>query len=80
MSSEDTPVDMPKRRKSDRDKEYTKWDKRLRDLAVFLLGCAGVVNELWIQKEPRLYALLFIATMLGLPFVLSASEKSRDNK
>lgn len=60
--------------------KYAIWDKRVRDTALFILGLAGVINELFIKAEPQPYALIFLGSLLGLPFVLHADEKRRQSK
>lgn len=59
------------------EKKWERWDKRLRDIVLFIVGIAGVVNELWIEPEPRLYSLIFLGSILGIPFALRADEKRR---
>lgn len=59
------------------EQQWERWDKRLRDIVLFLIGIAGVCNELWIEQEPRLYALIFLGSILGIPFALRADEKRR---
>lgn len=54
------------------------WDKRVRDVGLYIVGMLGVINELFIQPEPRPTSLVFLATVLGIPFVLRADEKRRD--
>lgn len=54
--------------------KWGKWDKRVRDIGIYILGLVGALNELFRQTEPRVTALLFIASMLGLPFVFRADE------
>lgn len=70
----------PQRRKSDGEREWARWDKRIRDALLFSVGLAGVINELWIQPEPRIYSLVFLGSILGIPFVLHADEKRRDDR
>lgn len=42
--------------------------KAVRDLALFLVGVAGVVNEGWIrQGEARFHLLIVYMAMIGLP-------------
>lgn len=62
------------RRREDR---WAVLDKWVRDTALFLVGIAGVINELWFQSAPRWSALVFLASLLGLPFALSADERRR---
>jgi hypothetical protein len=55
----------------------TTWDKRLKDLVLYFIGCAGVINELWFEDQPRPPVLFFLITVLGLPLVQKADEKRR---
>lgn len=59
--------------------QWHRWEDRLRNGAFLLLGLAGAVNELFLRHgEPRVTALAFIATLLGLHFVLPGPNgKSR---
>jgi hypothetical protein len=59
------------------EQKWDRWDKRLRDITLFLVGIAGVINELWIEETPRLYSLIFLGSILGIPFALRADEKRR---
>jgi hypothetical protein len=62
----------------ERDK-WSLWDKRLRDAIIFAVGIFGTMNELFIISDPRPSALIFLASLIGVPFVLQADEKkSRD--
>lgn len=70
MDNQETPRDEERR-------QWEKWDKRVRDTALFLLGIAATINELWVQLEPRPLALPIIGGLLGLPFALRADEKRR---
>lgn len=56
---------------------WQRWDKRVRDAVLFIIGIIGVVNELFYEPEPRAGALIFLASILGIPFVLRADEKRR---
>lgn len=53
---------------------WMRWDKRVRDSIIFIVGILGVVHELFIIPEPRPYALLFLASLIGIPFVLAQDE------
>lgn len=48
------------------------WNPRVRDTGIYLLGIYGVINELFIVPEPRLYALIFLGPLIGMPLVLGA--------
>lgn len=57
------------------DERWAKYEKRIRDSVIFLVGIGGVINELWVEPSPRAAALVFLASLIGVPFVLSADEK-----
>lgn len=63
---------MPGRRESDL---YTRYEKRVRDGLIFTVGIVGVINELFLVAEPRPSSLIFLASLIGVPFVLGADEK-----
>jgi hypothetical protein len=70
---------VPGRRSDD---QWSVWDKRVRDGLIFVMGIIGCAHELFILPDPRPSALVFVASLLGLPFVLSADEsrnKRKDN-
>lgn len=67
----------PRRRADD---QWARWDKRVRDLVLFAVGIAGIVNELFLSDEPNPTALVFLATIVGVPFVLRADEKRRSDQ
>lgn len=61
---------------------YAKWNVRVRDAIIFIVGIVGVGNELFIVPEPRPSILIFLGSLIGIPFVLSADEsksKKRDD-
>lgn len=53
---------------------WARWDKRVRDTIIFLVGVGGCINELFFIADPRPAALVFLASLIGIPFVLSADE------
>lgn len=53
---------------------WDRWNMRVRDSVLFIVGVVGVRNELWIVDEPRAYALIFLGGMIGMPFVLGADK------
>ncbi len=67
---------MEGRRSEDR---WAVWDKRVRDGVLFTIGVAGIINELFLLGDPRPSSLLFLGSLVGLPFVLQADEKRRKN-
>lgn len=56
---------------------WTKWDKRVRDLAIFAIGASALVNEIFLKASPNLATLFFAGGMVGLPFALKADELRR---
>lgn len=65
---------MPGRRSEDK---WAIWDKRLRDAVLFVIGAAGIINELFLVPEPRVSSFVFLTSLVGLPFVLQADERRR---
>lgn len=58
---------------------WSRWDRRVRDSIIFLVGTAGVIHELFIIEEPRISILIFLGSLVGVPFVLSADERRGRN-
>ena len=56
---------------------YDLWNPRVRDSALFLIGIAGVVHELFFITEPRVAALVFLGSLIGMPFVLGADKNDQ---
>lgn len=54
---------------------YARWNVRIRDSIIFIVGVLGVINELFIVPDPRPSILIFLGSLIGVPFVLSADEK-----
>jgi hypothetical protein len=54
---------------------WTVWEKHIRDIFIFGVGIGGVVNQLFIVKDPSELLLLASMAMIGVPLVLSADEK-----
>lgn len=69
---------MPYGRRSEDNWEI--WNTRIRDAILFIVGILGIINELFIMNEPRSSALLFLGSLVGLPFVLNADERRRTEK
>lgn len=67
----DNRTGVPGRRMDD---VWARWDKRVRDSIIFIVGVGGCIHELFIVPEPRPAALVFLASLIGVPFVLSADE------
>jgi hypothetical protein len=58
--------------------QWSLWDKRLRDALIFIVGIIGTIHELFVIVDPRPYALVFLASLIGIPFVMSRDEQRRD--
>lgn len=74
---------MSKERRQKVRREQDKWliyEPRIRDAVIFIVGVGGVINELFILESPRSVALVFLASLIGVPFVLSADERRRPEK
>lgn len=54
---------------------YARWNIKVRDTILFVVGVIGVVNELFIVADPRPSILIFLGSLIGVPFVLNADEK-----
>lgn len=54
---------------------YDKWNSRVRDVVLFLVGVSGCVYEIFLVPDPRPSILVFLGSLIGMPFVLSADEK-----
>ena len=62
------------------DDVYARWNLRVRDAIIFAIGAVGCIHEIFIVPQPRPSILLFLGSLLGLPFVLSADEKRQIKK
>lgn len=58
--------------------KWSVWDKRIRDLVIFLLGVGAIANELFLETEIRPAALIAASFMVGIPLTLRADEARRD--
>lgn len=56
---------------------WEQWNTRIRDIVLFVIGVAGIINELFLIAEPRPSSLVFLGSLVGLPFVLNADERRR---
>lgn len=56
---------------------WSVWDRRLRDLGLFVLGAVLTVNEFVIRADVRIAALPFLAGLLSLPLALRADERNQ---
>lgn len=56
---------------------FSQWEKRIRDLVIWVIGVAALINELFIKEEPATGTLVFLAGVLGIPFILKADEIRR---
>jgi hypothetical protein len=57
--------------------DFTRWDQRVRDAALFVIAFAALANELFILPEPRPTALYVIGVLLGFPLALRQDERRR---
>lgn len=59
------------------------WERRfkiVRDVILFSLGVAIIVNEVWFLKGTERESILILATgLVGMPFILWAEEARRKN-
>lgn len=62
------------RRQTDR---WSVWDKRIRDLVIWLVTAAALVNELFLKTEPNTGIVVALLGALGVPFALKADEFRR---
>ena len=69
----DEETGRPYRRR--REDVWVRYEKRVRDAIIFLVGIGGCINELFIVDEPRPSALVFLASLVGVPFILQADER-----
>ena len=53
------------------------WDKRIRDIGIYVVAIAGVVNQIFFTRNPSETVLVFLAAMLGFPLILRADENRR---
>lgn len=63
--------------KTDDKDRWGTWDKRIRDLVIFLIAAGALVNELFLKDKPEIPTLVFLAGILGLPLALKADELRR---
>lgn len=54
---------------------YAKWNARVRDALLFLVGFSGCIYEIFFVPDPRPSILVFLGSLIGMPFILSADEK-----
>lgn len=57
--------------------KWNVWDRRIRDVGIYLVAIAGAINQLFFTPDPSETALVFLAAMLGFPLVLRADEARR---
>jgi hypothetical protein len=62
------------------DDNWEKWNKRLRDLGIYLLGVAGTVHELFIRSPREAWILPFCALLLGLPPLIRWDERRKEEE
>lgn len=58
---------------------YGKWNPRIRDGVLFVVGVGGLINELWFEPDARLHVLVFLLSLLGIPAV-EALDKIRQER
>lgn len=51
--------------------------KRTQAVLLWVIGAAGIVNELFIEKAPRPYAWPIIGALIGGPFALEFDRQRR---
>lgn len=59
--------------------KWSVWDRRIRDVGIYLVAITGAVNQLFFTKDPSETILVFLAAMLGFPLILRADEVRRTN-
>lgn len=55
------------------------WDKRLKDLSMFVFGAIGFFHELLVRGEPEVIILVAAGALMGVPLVMSADSKRRES-
>lgn len=63
---------------SQKDDQWTIWNKRIRDIGIWTFGLVLAVNEFFLAPEPRPLAIAWAGAALGFPLALRADEKRRD--
>lgn len=58
---------------------YSKWNPRVRDGVLFVVGVGGLINEIWFEPDARLHVLVFLLSLLGIPAV-EALDKIRQER
>lgn len=53
--------------------------QRLRSIVLFVVGIAGIIYEVVVDKLERPTVLVLLAAMVGLPAFLRADERRRAN-
>lgn len=57
--------------------QWERWDKRIKDGALFTVAIAGMVNELWRVQEIRPAVLTFLLAIFGIPIVMDLDALRR---
>jgi hypothetical protein len=57
--------------------KFSIWDRRVRDIGIYIVAILGVINQLFFVEDPSETTLVFLAAMLGFPLVLKADEFRR---
>lgn len=60
--------------------KWSRWDKRIRDLVIWIIGVGALMNELFVKKQPEPTTLIFLGGILGIPFILKADEIRRGDR
>jgi hypothetical protein len=59
------------------EERWGRWEKTVRAFAILAIGLAALINEFFLREEPRTSVLIFVGSMLGIPFVMGADERLR---
>lgn len=63
-------------RKREEDK-WNKWDNRVRDLFIWMLGAADLINQFFFTKDPSEVLILAGFAVLGIPIALEQDKLRR---
>lgn len=68
---------LPGRREEDK---WALWDKRIKDVAIFIFGSVGFFHELLIRPEPNIYMIIASGALMNVPLVMAADAKRRGER
>lgn len=51
---------------------WAHWERRLKDLAMFVFGAAGFFHEMLFRPEPEIALLVASCGLMGVPLVMAA--------